>query len=82
MSEFDTLKNMLDRIDAKYTIDTEEEIMDENSCHLFRTDFICIPAMQNEFLILGFDEDGECVYMDAATDWEDYLKRREAHEAV
>lgn len=74
MSEFDTLKNMLDRNGAKYTIDSEEECDEDEYLH--HTDFICIPAVQDEFLILGFDEDGDLVYVDAGADWDDYLNRR------
>lgn len=75
MSEFDTLKNMLDRNGAKYTIDSEEDY-NEDIDETYHTDFICIPALQDEFLILGFDEDGDLIYVDAGGDWDDYLKRR------
>jgi len=69
MSEFDTLKNMLDRNGAKYVEEVEKEIT---------TTFLCIPALKDEFLILGFDEDGNLMYVDAGGDWDDYLKRVEA----
>lgn len=75
MSEFEILKNMLDRNDAKYTIDSEEDY-NEDIDETCRTNYLCIPAVQDEFLILGFDEDGDLIYVDAGADWDEYLKRR------
>ena len=77
MSEFDTLKNMLDRNGGKYEVDIEKDY-DEDLETEYETTFLCIPALQDEFLILGFDEDGDLVYIDAGDGWDDYLRRREA----
>ena len=76
MSEFDTLKNMFNREGVKYTIDIEQDF-NEDTGECYEVPYLCIPALQDEFLILGFDEDGDLVYVDAGGDWEDYLKRRE-----
>lgn len=77
MSEFDTLKNMLDREGVKYVEEVEKEYFEEYETELTTT-FLCIPAFKDEFLILGFDEDGNFLYVDASDDWEGYLKRIEA----
>ena len=79
MSEFDTLKNMLDRNSAKYVEEVEKEFIEELEKEITTT-FLCIPALQDEFLILGFDEDGDLVYVDAGGDWDDYLERIKARE--
>lgn len=77
MSELNTLKNMLDRNDAKYVEEVEKDF-DEDTGTEMTTTFLCIPALQDEFLILGFDEDGNLVYVDAGGDWDDYLERIKA----
>ena len=77
MSEFDTLKNMLDRNGAKYVEEVEKEFIEELEKEITTT-FLCIPVLKDEFLILGFDEDGNLTYVDAGGDWDDYLKRVEA----
>lgn len=79
MNEFDILKNMFDREGVKYTIDTEQEFNDDTG-NYDEVSYLCIPAMVDEFLILGFTTDGELCYVDAGADWEDYLKRRESHK--
>lgn len=79
MSEFDTLKNMLDRNGGKYEVDIEKDYNEETDTE-YETTFLCIPALSEEFLILGFDEDGDLVYIDAGADWADYLNRREARK--
>ena len=77
MSEFDILKNMLDRNGVKYVEEVEKEINEDTEAEMTTT-FLCIPALQDEFLILGFDEDGSLVYVDAGGDWDEYLERIEA----
>lgn len=75
MSELDTMKNMFIREGVKFVEENEKEINEETGTEWFTT-FLCIPALQDEFLILGFDEDGTLIYVDAGADWADYLKRR------
>lgn len=77
MSEFDTLKNMLDRNGAKYVEEVEKDFNEDAEAEMTTT-FLCIPAVQDEFLILGFDEDGDLVYVDAGADWNEYLERIKA----
>ena len=79
MSEFDTLKNMLDRNGATYVEEVEKEFIEELEKELTTT-FLCIPAYEDEFLILGFDEDGNLTYVDAGGDWVDYLERIKTRE--
>lgn len=79
MSELDTLKNMLIRECVKFVEERETEYNEELETEL-RTTFICIPAFKDEFLILGFDEDGTFIYVDAGVDWEDYLERVQDRE--
>lgn len=63
MSEFDTLKNMLDRNGAKYV----EGIDGEGN------KLLTIPAFGEEVLILGFNSKGKCDYVDADDDWNECL---------
>jgi hypothetical protein len=81
MSELDTLKNMLIREGAKFVEETEKEINEETGTEWLTT-FLCIPALADEFLILGFDEDGSLIYVDAGADWDDYLERVQQLEDV
>ena len=79
MSEFDTTKNMLIREGTKFVEEREKEINEETGTEWYTT-FLCIPAFEDEFLILGFDEDGTLIYVDAGTDWEDYIERVQDRE--
>lgn len=75
MSEFEILKNMFDREGVNYTIDKETEYDEETETEIPLL-FLCVPAFEDEFLILGFNQDGELSFVDASTDWEGYLERR------
>lgn len=79
MSELDTMKNMLIRESVKFVEETEKEINEETGMEWLTT-FLCIPALNDEFLIFGFDEDGSLIYVDAGADWEDYLERVQDRE--
>ena len=74
MNEFIMLQRMLDREGGKYEVDTEEEF-NEDTGEYEETNLLCIPAC-DEFLILGFDKEGKLYFVDAATGWEEYLKRK------
>lgn len=63
MNEFETIKNMLDRNDAKYI----EGIDGEGN------KLLTIPACGKEVLILGFNSKEECDWVDADDDWEECL---------
>ena len=63
MSEFDILKNMLDRNKAKYV----EGIDGEGN------KILTIPAFDEEVLILCFNSKDECDWIDADNDWEECL---------
>lgn len=75
MSEFDTLKNMLERENVKFIIDVEKEYNDDTDSY-DEVSYVCIPAVADEYLILGFTPDGDLCYVNAETDWEGFLKRR------
>ena len=79
MSELDTMKNMFIRESVKFVEENEKEINEETETEM-RTTFLCIPALNDEFLIFGFDEDGSLIYVDAGADWEDYLERVQDRE--
>ena len=74
MNEFLMLQRMLDREGGRYEVDTEEEF-NEDTGEYEETNFLCIPAVRDEFLILGFNKEGNLCYIDAGTDWQDYLER-------
>jgi hypothetical protein len=75
MNELEMLQRMLDREGGRYEVDTEEEYNDDTD-EYEEMNFLCIPAVKDEFLILGFDKEGDLCYIDAGADWEDYLKRK------
>lgn len=74
MSELDIMKNMFIREGAKFVEEEEKEYNEELEKEITTT-FLCIPAFDDEFLILGFDEDGTFIYVDAGNDWLGYLER-------
>lgn len=75
MSEIELLQRMLDREGGRYEVDTEEEF-NEDTGEYEEMNYLCIPAVKDEFLILGFDKEGDLCFIDAGADWEGYLKRR------
>lgn len=81
MSEFDTMKNMFIREGVKFVEENEKEIDEETGIES-NTTFLCVPAVADEFLILGFDEDGSLIYVDVGADWDDYLERVKELEDV
>ena len=81
MSELDTMRDMFIREGVKFVEESEKEINEETGTE-WNTTFLCIPALADEFLILGFDEDGSLIYVDAGADWDDYLERVQQLEDV
>ena len=64
MSEFDTLKNMLDRNGAKFVVGTDGE----------GNKIITIPACEDETLVFGFNKNEEMDFVDATDDWAECLE--------
>ena len=74
MNELEMLQRMLDREGGRYEVDTEEEYNDDTGEYEEAT-FVCVPAYENEYLILGFDKEGRLCFIDADDNWQDYLER-------
>lgn len=75
MNELEMLQRMLDREGGRYEVDTEEEYNDDTDEYEEVT-YVNIPAYENEYLILGFNKEGELCFIDADNDWQGYLKRK------
>ena len=74
MNEFEMLQRLLDREGGKYEVDTEEEYNDGTG-EYEEMNLLCIPAYEDEYLILGFNKEGSLCYIDANNDWQGYLER-------
>lgn len=75
MNELEMLQRMLDREGGRYEVDTEEEYNDGTGEYEEAT-FVCVPAYENEYLILCFNQKGELCFIDADNDWQGYLNRK------
>ena len=74
MSELEMLQRLLDREGGRYEVDTEEEFND-NTGEYEEVSFLCIPAYEDEYLILCFNKDGTLCQIDADNDWQGYAER-------